>query len=257
MMDWRHAIRAIFTVRWQPAQDTLVAVASAALMVLVYYTNTHFRNPWVNVVVWLILGNLLLNVVIPAYCVLRVRREGLAGLGITTRLWWLAALLSIGWSLWAWGGLQYQASRRPEVDLLPHVLGNALTFWEPFFVYGWLQLRFERAFGVIPGIVLAGLSFAAYHLGTYPLEVVGRFAVAGMANAALFRITGNLLTIWPLAHAITASIGTLRGAFAFDWPAVAARAVLVGVQLAAIAWIARRAERPTVAGVATQAPERP
>ena len=44
--------------------------------------------------------------------------------------------------------------------------------WEPFFVYGWLQLRFERAFGVIPGIALAAVCFGAYHIGTFPLSGV-------------------------------------------------------------------------------------
>ncbi len=247
--------RTVFAVRWQPGQDTLVAAATALLMVGFYYANAHSRNPAVNVA-WLVGANMCLNVLFPIAYVLYVRRQGLDAVGITARWWWLAALISILWSIRSWPALQAAAMRRPEVDLLPHVVGNGLVFWEPFFVHGWLQLRFERAFGVIPGILLAAACFAAYHVGTYPLEIVQRFFIAVAIHAALFRITRNLLTVWPLTHAITSATGTLRGAFIFDWTADAVRAGLLAVEFAAIAamaWYARR-HRAVTAGSGPGAP---
>jgi hypothetical protein len=209
-------------------------------MIGLYYANSHARNTVVSAI-WLVGGNLLLNVLFPVWYVLFVRREGLDALGVTRRWWWLAALISLAWSARAWVSLQQLASFRPNVDLLPHVVGNGLILWEPFFVYGWLQLRWERAFGVVPGLLLTGASFAAYHLGSYPPELVQRFFLAALASAALLRVTRNLLTVWPLTHAVSSALGTLAGGFVFDWQADAIRAALLAIQVAAIAWMDRRA----------------
>ncbi|MCL0049041.1 CPBP family intramembrane metalloprotease, partial [Dehalococcoidia bacterium] len=41
------------------------------------------------------------------------------------------------------------------------------TLFEEVFFRGFLQTRFEKAFGIFPAIVLSGLTFSLYHLG-YP-----------------------------------------------------------------------------------------
>src|SRR3954466_13267740 len=239
---WQAIVRPVLTVRWQPGQDTLVALGTLALMIGLYYANSHARQPIVTLI-WLVAGNLVLNVLFPAWYVLRVRRERLDALGITTRWWWLALLISLGQCLRVWGPLQQAAARRPDVDLLAHMVGNGLILWEPFFVYGWLQLRYERAFGIVPGIVLTGASFAAYHVGSYPPELLLRFFVAVTLTAALYRITRNLLAVWPLTHAFTSALGTLGGGFVFDWSADAVRAAILAVQVAGIVWLARCARQ--------------
>ena len=107
-------------------------------------------------------------------------------------------------------------------------------------MFGWLQLRFERAFGLLPGVVLAALSFGAYHLGTFPLTGVLGLVGFGLLYAVLFRVVGaNLLVLWPLMWAVGSGIGTLQGGFAFSWDSVPNAMVLLGVQAAAIALFAR------------------
>jgi membrane protease YdiL (CAAX protease family) len=91
------------------------------------------------------------------------------------------------------------------------VLFNAVILWEPFFVFSWLQLRYDRAFGILPGVVLTGLSFAAYHIGTYPPAGLVTLLISGLFFAAIFRPTSNLLIVWPLAWCAGSSIGTLMG----------------------------------------------
>jgi hypothetical protein len=68
------------------------------------------------------------------------------------------------------------------IDWLPQVLFNGVILWEPFFVHAWLQLRFDRAFGIVPGILLAGLSFAAYHTGTYPPSGLIILLISGLVH---------------------------------------------------------------------------
>jgi membrane protease YdiL (CAAX protease family) len=217
-------------------------------MVGLYYVNTLAQGPVFSLVVFVILTNGVLNVLFPAYYVLVVRREGLNQLGITRRWWWLALLLSVVVSVIFWPQLQQQvAAQQPNIDLLPLLLANGLILWEPFFVYGWLQLRFERAFGVVPGIALAAACFGAYHIGTFPLpEVVTLFGL-GVFFGVLFRVTGgNLLALWPLTWAVTSSIGVLEGGFGFGWSDVATYALLLIVQVALITLMARHAaDRPS------------
>lgn len=235
---WSFA-KSILTVRIKPGQDTVVALLTALLMIPVYYLGSHQPGKVAGLLVFVVFGNGILNVLFPAYYMLVVRREGPGELGITTRRLWLALGLAAVWGMMTWIGLQKEARLHPDADLLPQLVFNGLILWEPFFVYGWLQLRFERAFGMLPGILLAGACFGAYHLGTYPLPAVAMLIGFGIFYAVLFRLTKNLLTLWPLIWSINSSIGTLQGGFYFGWGDVGMYAAVLLLQVAAIAWMVR------------------
>ena len=68
----------------------------------------------------------------------------------------------------------------------------------------------------------------------------------GVFFGVLFRVAGgNLLALWSLKWAVTSSIGVLEGGFGFDWSDIAAYALLLIVQVAAIALMARHVDRPS------------
>jgi membrane protease YdiL (CAAX protease family) len=74
----------------------------------------------------------------------------------------------------------------------------AVGLFEAIFFRGWLQLRFEEAFGVVPGLILASLCYSLYHVG-YGMtgrEMLFLFGL-GMTFAAVFRLTKNILVLWP------------------------------------------------------------
>lgn len=82
--------------------------------------------------------------------------------------------------------------------------------WEPFFVHGWLQIRFERAFGAGPGVVLAAAAFGLFHLGAVAPTDLLVLLVVGVVHAALFRAFGRtLLVLWPVLWAVGSGQGTL------------------------------------------------
>lgn len=175
---------------------------------------------------------------------LRVKREGLGSIGITARLWWLALPISAFLAIGSLPALLELAEASPSAALTQHLIVNGLLLWEPFFVHGWLQLRFERAFGILPGILLAALCFGAYHLGTFPIPAILALVGFGLLYGALFRAVGaNLLVLWPLTWAVGSGIGTLQGGFIFGWTFVPGAAGLLAVQVAAIALFARHAGR--------------
>lgn len=125
-------------------------------------------------------------------------------------------------------GLIRQA--RPGTDLLAHGLANLVVMWEPLFVFGFLFLRWERAFGFVIAPVLCGVGFFLQHLGAVPVDVAAGFGVFGLVFGVVFAVTRNLLILWPLFYPIASAIGTAQSGYAFGWTEVWSGAALLVAQ---------------------------
>ena len=141
----------------------------------------------------------LLGIVLPLLFVLRTRGS-IADFGFTLRRAWLFLAINLALAaalLWQ----QLRASPPPtgfewNADNLWRAgyVGVSLVF-ELVFFYGFLRTLFERAFGVLAGIVLAALFYAFHHAGFQP-EFVKLFFV-GILYASVFRIGNSALLIFP------------------------------------------------------------
>lgn len=235
-------------VKWAPNSDLVIALLTEAWMIAAYYTMTHTTSLVFILFGFMLLTNLIVNVLLPTYWVVGYRKQPLSELGITTRHWLLSLILSLLMAGFAWRSLWPLLAGK---DWGPHVLYCVLALWEPFFVHSWLQLRFERAFGILPGILLAGLGLAAYHIGTYPPQFVLNLFVVGIAYGALFRLMRNLLVLWPLAWGVAGALGTAQGGFFFDWKMVPTSVVLLVIQIGFIAYLGWRRARADAANKAS------
>jgi hypothetical protein len=139
-----------------------------------------------------------------------------------------------------------EVQSHPNANLIPHLVHNGLALWEPFFVFGWLQLRFERAFGILPGIVIAALAFGAFHLGVFSVVGVGTLILVGLLYAVLFRITKNLLAVWPLAWTAGNSAVTLHAGLLSGWGHVVVYGALLVGQILGIVWMVRSRRLPAM-----------
>lgn len=223
---------------WQPTVDTWVALLTAIAWIGGYYLLVHLPDgPVASVYAF---AALLLLVVFPVWWLCWHRGRPLQELGITSRYWKESVIISTLVAIPFLWTILTQFLPVYGAALVPHFIGNALILWEPFFVFCWLELRFGKAFGLIPGIVLAGGCFAAYHIGTYPPPLIVSLFVFGMLFAAIFRLTDNLLSMWPLAWAMTSARGTLVGGMVFSWDYVVSTLVILIVQLLFIAWTWKR-----------------
>ena len=96
--------------------------------------------------------------------------------------------------------------------------------FQEFFFRGWLQPRFERALGLWPGLLVASVAFAVWHLCPpfEQAEIVPIMTLWGMAFTTamglvfgyVFRRTGSIVAPW-LAHVLAGMTLVLSGAMAF------------------------------------------
>ncbi|MGO1975492.1 MAG: hypothetical protein ACTH2Q_21240 [Propionibacteriaceae bacterium] len=211
-------------VTWNPGNDTLVAFGTLLAFWGCYWAGNTV-NEW-----FLLVGIVLVGTLVPAWTVLRHRGEGLAGFGIRRRF--LLVSLIVAAVLGAGSAYQLLSTAAGQgVPVVPHLLANLLVFWEPFFVFGWLFLRWERAFGWLPAILLTGLGFTLQHVGSVPFEAALGFGAFAVAFSVVFAFVRNLAILWPLFYPVASGIGTLQAGFAMGWPDVVSGAVLLAVQV--------------------------
>jgi membrane protease YdiL (CAAX protease family) len=110
----------------------------------------------------------------------------------------LALSLFLGWDTYrntiATLDLTWTQSLVPLVTMV-----LAVGLFEAIFFRGWLQLRFEAAFGLIPGLLLSALCYSLYHIG-YGMEAEEMLFLfgLGLTFGAFFRLTKSIFVLWPL-----------------------------------------------------------
>ncbi len=134
------------------------------------------------------------------YWMVVVRNRPLADLGITSRLLGISLIVQVLLTgLLYFTGLN-EATFPSLSELLPLIaLTLTIGFFEALFWRGWVQLRLEEAFGLVPAILLGSALYALYHIG-YGMtasEIVFLFFI-GLMFAVVFRLTKNIFILWPL-----------------------------------------------------------
>jgi membrane protease YdiL (CAAX protease family) len=99
-----------------------------------------------------------------------------------------------------------------------------LSPFQEFFFRGWLQPRFEKSVGFLPGLLLTSVGFALWHLcpAFEEAQIVSIISVSGMLFTValglvfgyIFHRTGNIIAPW-LAHVLAGLTLVLSGAMTF------------------------------------------
>ena len=203
---------------WSPSTDTVVAALSVVLLtILAYLGLVIFEGTWLSFLFFVLIGTVGVCVIFPLYWMVVRRKKSLDTLGITTKHWSVSLLVGVllaGFSLW-----DYHRSFGISVAMIPSLIVGIYALWEIVFICGWVQLRFEEAFGIIPGIILSALSVSLYHIGYGWLDfstLAGMF-IASVFMAIIFRFTKNILILWPFFGPIACLRGFKMGGFSPDW----------------------------------------
>lgn len=227
--------------KFKPNLDLFVALITLFLTWISYYGVEHWYKSSstldvvASIVLFVIATNIFINVVFPIWWVVSYRKLSLSDLGITSKL--LVPSLIIGSALALWKGLSLPGLT-VGINWVPHLIASALIFWEPFFVFGWLQSRYEKSFGIIPAILLAAASFILYQIGTADtssmLYLFGTYIVLATVMAS----TKSIFSLWPIYWCIGSSVNSLSsGMKPYSWDMVAVYTVALVIQV----WYIRRA----------------
>ena len=203
---------------WSPSADTAIAALSVVLLtILAYLGLVLFEGTWLSFIIFVLIGTVGVCVIFPLYWMVARRKKSLDTLGITTKHWLASLLVNVflaGFSLWG-----YHRSFGISAAIIPSLIVGVYALWEIVFVCGWLQLRFEEAFGIIPGIILAALCVSLYHIGYgwIDLSILAGMLIVGVFMAAIFRFTKNILILWPFFMPVASLRGFKMGGFSPDW----------------------------------------
>ncbi len=133
-----------------------------------------------------------------------VERKPLAYLGLTRQGLGKSLLLSIVLGLMAVGGMSFNRLVQEGPFYAYAVLISSLL--EAVYIYSWLQTKLRELTGFTTSLILTAAFYALYHLGYFGLSSsgldsltlsFGLYLLTGIAVAAVYRYTNNILSIWP------------------------------------------------------------
>lgn len=232
-------VATLLSIRWIPNRDALVALASYVLVVVGLHTAFQvFTTAQVaaNFIMYGIVSLAALGVAVPVFYTVLARRSPLADLGLSTR--YLFPSIIIGLVL---GFITYLNTIGPmnitwSADYVPLVaMALAVGLFEAIFFRGWLQLRFEASFGLIPGLMLAAGCYALYHVG-YGMtadEMVTLF-ILGLIYGGVFRLTKNVATLWPVFIPMGSLFNRLSEGFTLPFAATYGFVIVLAIMAGAI-----------------------
>lgn len=188
--------------RFNFTRDTAVAFAAGAVMVALSLLMLPFCGASLfDKIMSFVLRDLLmifgLGVVFVSLYV-KKREEGARAIGFTGR----KNLLSLALDFIFAAGLlaMFLSGEKPQGILdVKNLYAAAYILvagiFEMTFIYGYLRACFERAFGIIPAIILTAAFYSFHHAG-FQSEFLHLFFV-GLMYASVYYVTQNLLMIFP------------------------------------------------------------
>ena len=119
----------------------------------------------------------------------------------------------------------------------------AIGFFEAIFWRGWVLLRLEEAFGIIPAILVGLVLCAAYHIG-YGMAASKMIALffVGVMFAMVFRLTNNVFILWPIFQPMGQLVTLIRDGLTLP-PMAALGVIEVLILMFVFVWLAARRQR--------------
>ncbi|MHB0870275.1 MAG: CPBP family glutamic-type intramembrane protease [Chloroflexota bacterium] len=240
----RETQRTILEVRSQPTRETAFALGSYLLVVAALVTAFQIFTTQQVAANFITFGPVTLaglGVALPVLYTVLVRRRPLADLGLTTRYLLPSLALGLLLGLDSYRNTLGTMSLTWSLDVVPvAAMALAVGLFEAIFFRGWLQLRFEAAFGLLPGLVLAAMAYSLYHMG-YGMatdEMLFLFAL-GLLFGAVFRLTRNVFVLWPFYTPVGGLYTTFSDGLSMPFEATYGFLLTLGLMAAVLAVGAR------------------
>jgi membrane protease YdiL (CAAX protease family) len=128
------------------------------------------------------------------------------------------------------------------VDWVPLLaMSLVVGLFEAVFFRGFIQNRLEASLGAAPAVAIAAILYSLYHVGYgMGIEEMWFLFGLGVVYAITFRLTRNILVLWPLLTPMGAFFNNLEGGdIDLPWASIAGFADVAGIMAAAV-WLAHR-----------------
>jgi hypothetical protein len=227
--------------RWHPSKGALVSAIAGLIVLALSVAMIPTRDiPWIAIIVRDIGMIFLVGILLP---LLFIHRSGntFAEFGLTFKRWYIYSLINF-----ALGGLLlllFISETHPRDVPFDVSIGLKLSYillagiFEVVFFYSFQRTLFERAFGIVPGIILAALFYSLHHAGFQP--EFGKLFFVGLMYASAFRIGNSLFLIYPFFWGVGGCYDVLVQSHAVStimYPGI--RSLYLGILiLAAVIWI--------------------
>lgn len=214
-----------------------VAVVAAFRMAFTVFTTDNVLGLFLSFAIGLLVG-----VIGPVVYQVWVRGRGLGSVGLG--LHHLRSTLILGV---VFAGVQFATTLwgydlPAPVDWVPLlVMSLVVGFFEAVFFRGFIQGRLEASLGVVPAVAGAALLYSLYHIG-YGMggEELWFLFGLGVIYAIIYRLTSNVLILWPLLTPLGAFFNNLQaGDISLPWESILGFADVALVMACGI-WLAKR-----------------
>lgn len=185
-------------LRFDIDKENIFRLVCGLIMVLVSIAMALFNSEISNIILRDILMILFLGFFTPIYYILIIKKKSLAVLGVHKNK--LAVSLAI--NVIASISLLVMFISKNTKDIGFNINSfYAITYiliagiFEMVFIYGFLRYEFERAFGILPAILITAIFYSLHHAGFQP-EFTKLFFV-GIMYVTVFYFTYNIFSIFP------------------------------------------------------------
>ena len=186
--------------RWEVSRETVVALLAGVAVLALSAAMIPLENwPWARIAVRDIGQILILGILVPLVFILRSGKKW-TEFGFSFRRWPIFLLIDLvlGTLLF----FMFMSESPPPADFRL----SALTLWsaayvmlalcfELVFFYAFLRTLFERAFGIVPAIILTALFYAFHHVGFQP--EYGKLVFVGLLYATVYRLGNSAFLVFP------------------------------------------------------------
>lgn len=189
--------------RWEYTVDTTIALIAGSVMIALSLLMIPFSGgSRIDTFMSFFLRDVLmifgLGVVFVSKYTDKKGRQILADMGFTKRKIVLSLILDVVFAvglaaMFMKDGMPGNISDITNLYASLYILTAGV--FEMTFIYGFLRMSFEKAFGIIPSILLTSAFYSVHHAGFQP-EFLHLFLV-GLMYCSVFYITKNMLIIFP------------------------------------------------------------
>jgi uncharacterized protein len=203
--NFTETMKNIVAVRWQANKELIGIGLSWVLVVVTLYTATFIVGSNVGggmlyFGLYAVLGATIFGIGIPLYWTIAIRKRPISDLGLAWKSLGVSIILQLVFAALQFAGA-YRGLQIPAFDNLLPLIALALTIglFEAIFWRGWVLLRREDCFGIIPAILLGSILYSLYHIGYgMPAGEMAFLFFIGVMYAVAFRITKSVFILWPV-----------------------------------------------------------